>query len=137
MHYSGPPLFNPDTVLLLCVFMAVSAGMAGILSQSWLMIVANRIKEDEKKPAVKPPVSGPVAESHLVRSDSGTDVTDALDNLYEKFQKEGSDALCDEEIVSLVDGGKIASYALEKTLGDFTRAVKIRRVLICKLIIMF
>ncbi|KAF4446098.1 hydroxy methyl glutaryl reductase [Fusarium albosuccineum] len=36
----------------------------------------------------------------------------------------------DEEVVSLSMRGKIPGYALEKTLGDFTRAVKIRRTII-------
>jgi len=38
--------------------------------------------------------------------------------------------LADEEILSLVKSGKIASYALEKTLKDHERAVSIRRALI-------
>ncbi|KAI8140220.1 3-hydroxy-3-methylglutaryl coenzyme A reductase [Fennellomyces sp. T-0311] len=42
------------------------------------------------------------------------------------------ESLHDEEVVSLVQNGKIAPYALEKTLGDFTRAVKVRRALISR-----
>ncbi|KAF4982582.1 hypothetical protein FZEAL_1814 [Fusarium zealandicum] len=38
----------------------------------------------------------------------------------------------DEEVVSLSMRGKIPGYALEKTLGDFTRAVKIRRTIISR-----
>ncbi|KAM5343523.1 hypothetical protein ACJ41O_012060 [Fusarium nematophilum] len=38
----------------------------------------------------------------------------------------------DEEVVSLSMRGKIPGYALEKTLGDFTRAVKIRRTIIAR-----
>lgn len=40
--------------------------------------------------------------------------------------------LNDEEIVMLSQNGKIQAYALEKMLGDFERAVKIRRALICE-----
>lgn len=40
--------------------------------------------------------------------------------------------LIDEEVIMLAQKGKIQPYALEKMLGDFTRAVKIRRALICK-----
>lgn len=40
--------------------------------------------------------------------------------------------MSDEEIVSLSMRGKIPGYALEKTLGDFTRAVKIRRTIISR-----
>ncbi|KAF2858997.1 3-hydroxy-3-methylglutaryl-CoA reductase 2 [Piedraia hortae CBS 480.64] len=38
----------------------------------------------------------------------------------------------DDEIVQLSLGGKIPGYALEKTLGDKTRAVKIRRAVIAR-----
>ncbi|KAI9298768.1 hypothetical protein K502DRAFT_322594 [Neoconidiobolus thromboides FSU 785] len=40
------------------------------------------------------------------------------------------EALSDLEVLQLVKAGKLASYALEKTLGDLTRAVNIRRSLI-------
>nr|CAE00496.2 hydroxymethylglutaryl-CoA reductase [Rhizomucor miehei] len=42
------------------------------------------------------------------------------------------EALNDEEIIQLVNAGKIASYALEKMLGDMQRAVSIRRALISR-----
>ncbi|KAF9191933.1 3-hydroxy-3-methylglutaryl-coenzyme A (HMG-CoA) reductase isozyme [Haplosporangium sp. Z 767] len=44
----------------------------------------------------------------------------------------GPSAVTDEELVMLVNQNKIPSYALEKTLGDLTRAVKIRRALISR-----
>ncbi|KAG0211987.1 3-hydroxy-3-methylglutaryl-coenzyme A (HMG-CoA) reductase isozyme [Mortierella sp. NVP41] len=44
----------------------------------------------------------------------------------------GASAVSDEELVMLVNNNKIPSYALEKTLGDLTRAVKIRRALISR-----
>ncbi|KAI9323754.1 3-hydroxy-3-methylglutaryl coenzyme A reductase [Dichotomocladium elegans] len=40
--------------------------------------------------------------------------------------------LNDEEVIALVHNGKIAAYSLEKVLGDFTRAVRIRRALISR-----
>lgn len=40
--------------------------------------------------------------------------------------------LSDEEIIMLCLAGKLAGYALEKTLGDCTRAVKIRRSIISR-----
>ncbi|KAG8987565.1 3-hydroxy-3-methylglutaryl-coenzyme A (HMG-CoA) reductase isozyme, partial [Tulasnella sp. 427] len=48
------------------------------------------------------------------------------------FEDEGVTALNDEEIILLSQKGKIAPYALEKILGDMTRAVKIRRALISR-----
>ncbi|KAK7430972.1 3-hydroxy-3-methylglutaryl-coenzyme A (HMG-CoA) reductase isozyme [Neonectria magnoliae] len=40
--------------------------------------------------------------------------------------------MTDEEVVSMSMRGKIPGYALEKTLKDFTRAVKIRRTIISR-----
>ncbi|CAO3619960.1 unnamed protein product [Cunninghamella echinulata] len=42
------------------------------------------------------------------------------------------DELHDEEVITLVQHGKMASYALENVLGDLERAVKIRRALISR-----
>lgn len=56
----------------------------------------------------------------------------AFEECLEVFENEGVAALNDEEIILLSQRGKIAQYALEKILGDFTRAVRIRRALICK-----
>ncbi|EJD54633.1 hypothetical protein AURDEDRAFT_110195 [Auricularia subglabra TFB-10046 SS5] len=44
----------------------------------------------------------------------------------------GVDMLNDEEIILLAQTGKIAAYALEKVLGDFERAVLVRRALISR-----
>ena len=41
--------------------------------------------------------------------------------------------LNDEEVILLCQTGKIAAYALEKMLGDYSRAVRVRRALICEL----
>lgn len=46
---------------------------------------------------------------------------------------EGAMLLNDEEIILLVQKGKVAAYALEKLLNDCERAVAIRRALICEL----
>jgi hydroxymethylglutaryl-CoA reductase (NADPH) len=40
--------------------------------------------------------------------------------------------MTDEEVVSTSMRGKIPGYALEKTLGDYTRAVKVRRTIISR-----
>ncbi|KAI5459087.1 hydroxymethylglutaryl-coenzyme A reductase-domain-containing protein [Mariannaea sp. PMI_226] len=51
----------------------------------------------------------------------------------EKLLAEGRvPEMSDEEVVSLSMRGKIPGYALEKTLKDFTRAVKIRRTIIAR-----
>jgi hydroxymethylglutaryl-CoA reductase (NADPH) len=48
------------------------------------------------------------------------------------LQEKRAHELSDEEVVSLCVRGKIPGYALEKTLKDFTRAVKIRRAMISR-----
>ncbi|KAG9290093.1 hypothetical protein G9A89_010399 [Geosiphon pyriformis] len=45
---------------------------------------------------------------------------------------QGAVNLSDDEILMLATNGKIAQYALEKVLGNFERAVKIRRALISR-----
>lgn len=57
-----------------------------------------------------------------------------LDEIHTIFAAgKGADLVSDEEVILLVQKGKIAAYALEKLLKDNMRAVKIRRALICKL----
>jgi hydroxymethylglutaryl-CoA reductase (NADPH) len=59
-----------------------------------------------------------------------------LDVIVEVFaQGKGANEVTDEEIIILVQKGKIAAYALEKLLKDNQRAVKIRRALICTRVI--
>ncbi|RCI04403.1 3-hydroxy-3-methylglutaryl-coenzyme A (HMG-CoA) reductase isozyme [Rhizopus stolonifer] len=42
------------------------------------------------------------------------------------------DQLSDEEVIMLVQQGQLASYALEKVLGDLERAVSVRRALVSR-----
>ncbi len=58
-------------------------------------------------------------------------------DIFENGPRPVSDSLAllnDEEVVLLSQDGKIQAYALEKMLGNFERAVRIRRILICELI---
>jgi hydroxymethylglutaryl-CoA reductase (NADPH) len=54
------------------------------------------------------------------------------DEMEKMLQEKRAHELIDEEVVELSMRGKIPSYALEKTLKDFTRAVKIRRTIISR-----
>ncbi|KAA1085919.1 3-hydroxy-3-methylglutaryl-coenzyme A (HMG-CoA) reductase isozyme [Puccinia graminis f. sp. tritici] len=59
----------------------------------------------------------------------------SLDEILDIFNDtlhRGPSKLSDEEIILLVQQGKIAAYALEKLLKDFSRAVRIRRALISR-----
>ena len=57
--------------------------------------------------------------------------------IYEDASRSKADSLdllSDEEVIMLVDRGKIAPYALEKMfgMGELERAVRIRRAVVCK-----
>ncbi|KAF8699863.1 Hydroxymethylglutaryl-coenzyme A reductase, partial [Rhizoctonia solani] len=54
------------------------------------------------------------------------------DEVLKVFEADGPSTLTDEEVILLGQRGKIAPYALEKILGDFERAVRIRRALISR-----
>lgn len=54
------------------------------------------------------------------------------EEMEKMLQEKRAHELSDEEVVALSLRGKIPGYALEKTLKDFTRAVKIRRTIIAR-----
>lgn len=78
--------------------------------------------------AVEPPK--PVNKKPHVHHHHKSDVIRTVDECLELIKT--PDALSNEELVSLVQKGKVAPYALEKTLGDFERAVVIRRAVISR-----
>ncbi|KAF2875915.1 hydroxymethylglutaryl-coenzyme A reductase-domain-containing protein [Massariosphaeria phaeospora] len=55
-----------------------------------------------------------------------------MEFLEQTLREKRAPKLTDEELIALSLKGKIPGYALEKTLGDKTRAVKIRRALISR-----
>jgi hypothetical protein len=134
-NYSNPnskisSFINPETVLILCVFIAASAVFGLAIAQNIYEKVPLKSKSLETCGSVNlKDVEEPAKE--MARVDSGVDITDT-NSLMSKLLSEGHEVLSDEEILALVDSGKIAPYSLEKTLGDFSRAVKIRRFLVCK-----
>jgi hypothetical protein len=69
--------------------------------------------------------SGVRKEKEVTIEDS--EVDDSVEAALKKF---GPAYITDEQFVSLVESGKLSSYALEKTVGDSTRAVSIRRMII-------
>ncbi|KAH8920609.1 reductase [Atractiella rhizophila] len=57
----------------------------------------------------------------------------SVDECFELFAGgAGAEMLTDEEIIALVQKGKVAAYALEKLLNDYERAVRLRRALISR-----
>lgn len=55
-----------------------------------------------------------------------------MEFLEQRLKEKQAPSLTDEELIDLSLKGKIPGYALEKTLGDKTRAVKIRRGLVAR-----
>jgi hydroxymethylglutaryl-CoA reductase (NADPH) len=55
-----------------------------------------------------------------------------MEYLEQRLKEKNAPSLTDEELIDLSLKGKIPGYALEKTLGDKTRAVKIRRGLVAR-----
>ncbi|KFG80577.1 HMG CoA reductase [Metarhizium anisopliae] len=56
----------------------------------------------------------------------------SIEELEKLIAEKRTHELNDEEVVTMSMRGKIPGYALEKTLRDFTRAVKIRRTIISR-----
>lgn len=56
----------------------------------------------------------------------------ALEVLEQMLKEKNAPKMTDEELIEMSLRGKIPGYALEKTLGDKTRAVKIRRGLVSR-----
>lgn len=63
---------------------------------------------------------------------SSSEPVRAYDDVLSAYRKDGPSALNDEEVVLLVQKGVIATYALEKVLGDFERAVVVRRAVMSR-----
>lgn len=81
------------------------------------------ITEDESDGTLVRRKKAPVIDSGILRTNEELDVM-----LAEKRSSE----MTDEEVVSMSMRGKIPGYALEKTLQDHERAVKIRRAIISR-----
>lgn len=91
---------------------------------------ATTVMSDSESNMVTPTVSS------LIPHDSK--ILRPLDELVQIFDAgTGAQLVSDEEIILMVQKGKIAAYALEKLLKDYLRAVKIRRALICKFTAIF
>ncbi|KAJ1973305.1 3-hydroxy-3-methylglutaryl-coenzyme A (HMG-CoA) reductase isozyme [Dimargaris xerosporica] len=88
----------------------------------------------DRKPALVSasltPLPPSVPDLAMVAQTDARTVDDCLQLL--KASPEAASTLLDEEIATLVSQGKVAAYALEKMLGDFVRAVRIRRMTISR-----
>ncbi|CEP13898.1 hypothetical protein [Parasitella parasitica] len=88
-------------------------------------------------PASAAPMSGKKthrpAKSHKHTASAAAAVNGVVRTLEECIQLiQTPESLSNEEVIMLVQQGKMASYALEKVLGDLERAVTIRRALVSR-----
>lgn len=97
-------------------------------------------KTDIQKPASVPTTVAVEKKTHThqhhhkhSKHQSSVAVQGVIRTLEECMQlTQTPESLSDEEVIMLVQKGKMASYALEKVLGDLERAVSIRRALISR-----
>ncbi|KAI7856539.1 3-hydroxy-3-methylglutaryl coenzyme A reductase [Circinella umbellata] len=129
---------HPAISKLLFVALFVS-----IFLNTYLFKVVREPKQSEEKQTVATPAPVAVAPvAAVVPTEKAVTVTkieapvvpsDVIRSIDECLSLvKTPEALNDEEIISLVQKGKLAPYALERTLGDFTRAVRVRRSLISR-----
>jgi hydroxymethylglutaryl-CoA reductase (NADPH) len=87
-----------------------------------------------KAPVVQPPFDDdePDEEFDDTKPANGALVKRSAEECEALLAEKQVTVLTDEELVDLALRGKIPGYALEKTLGDKTRAVKIRRALVSR-----
>ena len=78
---------------------------------------------DDESESSQTPVPSLAEQSLVVRS---------KEEMEKMLLEKRAHELNDEEVVTLSMRGKIPGYALEKTLKDFTRAVKVRRTIISR-----
>ncbi|PYI10353.1 hypothetical protein BO78DRAFT_394104, partial [Aspergillus sclerotiicarbonarius CBS 121057] len=76
-------------------------------------------------------VPSPVANGSL-GSEKLTKAKRTQEEMVQMLSEKRAQELTDEEVVELSMRGKISGHALEKTLKDFTRAVKVRRAIISR-----
>jgi hydroxymethylglutaryl-CoA reductase (NADPH) len=79
-----------------------------------------------------PALTDDEGEAPVNKSEQQSLVVRSKEDLERMLLEKRAHELNDEEVVTLSMRGKIPGYALEKTLKDFTRAVKVRRTIISR-----
>ncbi|KAF9924291.1 3-hydroxy-3-methylglutaryl-coenzyme A (HMG-CoA) reductase isozyme [Mortierella alpina] len=84
------------------------------------------------QPVLLPPELESMIKSSLSSKNDTAPMRQVDDHLASSMSTTTTAALTDEEIITLVNSNKIPLHMLEKTLGDLTRAVKIRRMFVSR-----
>ncbi|KAI1772907.1 hydroxymethylglutaryl-coenzyme A reductase-domain-containing protein [Hypoxylon cercidicola] len=74
----------------------------------------------------------PTPSTRAATEQARPNVSHSPEEIEKLLQEKRAHELTDEEVVSMSLRGKIPGYALEETLKDFTRAVKVRRTIISR-----
>jgi len=161
----GDPVISKWIVVTLCVSMGLNAWLLSAVRRGVMhtpQIYTTKPAADRSPPTVdstpsppKPSVSvsaanKPLKPSSLSSIDNKGDENKHLSAARRSIGRVRSISECiqilgkgrpqdllDEEIIALTIQKKIPLYALEKTLGDLERAVKIRRAAVCMIPIQF
>ncbi|KAF2669089.1 hmg-CoA reductase [Microthyrium microscopicum] len=93
--------------------------------------IPGQVQHQNPPPEIREPaqIVEPIAE-RLPSDDSG--IMRSREECEAILKEKKAPKLTDEELIDLSIRGKIPGYALEKTLGDLTRAVKIRRSVVSR-----
>lgn len=103
-------------------------------TESATLPLGEYIRPPREQPRAAPAaeqVDLPLERAHATTGE-GQAVQRTQEEVEKMFAEKRAPELNDEEIVWLSMRGKLPGYALEKTLKDFTRAVKIRRTIISR-----
>ncbi|KAI8367004.1 3-hydroxy-3-methylglutaryl-coenzyme A reductase [Choanephora cucurbitarum] len=126
--YIQHPVFPKWFILAFVLSLFLNTYLLNASKQQPKVIIKKVIERVEVPSKEQPKSVTKPSKKHLAHNHS--DVIRPLDEVLGLLGT--PEALTDEEIISVVQAGKMAPYALEKVLGDLERAVHIRRALISR-----
>lgn len=139
----GDPLISKFIVIVLALSVGLNAYLFKAAREPTVTVVEKIVEIEKKVPVI-------VEKSYEATSDSDENSEDGILEIKSKkitkatvtrtldesalFLKNGNAKLLEnEELISLSIAGKLPLYALEKHLGDTTRAVAVRRAVVSRL----
>jgi hydroxymethylglutaryl-CoA reductase (NADPH) len=154
----GDPVMSKWIVIVLCVSMGLNAWLLNAASRGAMQLgpsIAANLSEatsptvDEEPRSISAPIltkhavdrAAPVFtvedelsddEGNLVQQNNGRQRIRSLSDCMQILAEGHPSDLLDEEVIALTIEKKIPLYALEKSLQNLERAVKIRRAVVCE-----
>lgn len=127
--YIQYPVITKWITIALCVSIFLNTYFYNQSKQQPKVII-KKVIERVEVPTIIEYKAAPLVKPSTKKHHHHSDIVRPLNQVLDLLNK--PDQLSDEEIISVVQSGKMAPYALEKVLGDFERAVHIRRALISR-----